>query len=105
MENAKAQTIRDTIVHWYAGEQPKKALTLDILAEKMFLNKYYLTHLFTKEYGMPPMQYAANVRLNRADAILASGRFNESPFSFSRFYKSHRGYSPAQFLSGRRKTE
>lgn len=115
VENAKAQTIRDTIVHWYAGEQPKKALTLDILAEKIFLNKYYLTHLFTKEYGMPPMQYAANVRLNRADAILASGRFNiaetaaavgfERPFSFSRFYKSHRGYSPAQFLSGRRKTE
>ena len=37
VENAKAQTIRDTIVHWYAGEQPKKALTLDILAEKIFL--------------------------------------------------------------------
>ena len=111
-ENAKAQTARELIVQWYMGQHPKAALTLDILAEKMFLNKYYLSHLFTREYGVSPMRYAANVRLNRADAILASGKYSiaetaaaigfESPFSFSRFYKEHRGYSPMQFLAGRK---
>lgn len=113
--NETAQSIRDIIIQWYAGEWPKKALTLDILAEKTYLNKYYLTHLFTEEYGISPMRYAANIRLNRADAILASGRFNiaqtatavgfDSPFSFSRFYKTHRGYSPAQFLRAQKKEE
>lgn len=107
-DNEIARHIRSFIIEWYASDLPKKMLTLDDLSGSLFLSKYHLSRLFTKAYGISPMRWANSVRIHRADAMLASGRFNisetaaaigfESPFSFSRFYKTQRGFPPTMLL-------
>lgn len=47
-------------------------ITLDLLAEKAHLNKYYLAHAFTKYYGLSPMSYLINRRIQSSKELLES---------------------------------
>lgn len=45
-------------------------LSLAILAEKLNINRYYLSHLFKDYTGLSPMQYINKRRLNKAQNLL-----------------------------------
>ena len=49
----------------------KEALTLEQLAEDAHMNKYYLSHVFKREYGISPINYMITKRIEESKYLLA----------------------------------
>lgn len=82
-------------------------ITLEMLAQKAFVSKYYLVHDFTKEIGQSPIQYLLNVRINFAKIFLKSSNyaikhisqlsgFNDYAY-FSATFRKLTGISPKDY--------
>ena len=82
-------------------------ITLDGLAEKFYINKYYLTKLFKEQYGQPITNYLLNLRITKAKQLL---RFSEksveqigfevglgAPHYFSSKFKEVEGVPPSEY--------
>lgn len=79
-------------------------LSIDKLCEHMFLNKYYLCHLFKRTTGLTIMQYIIERRISEAKKLLISSDKTISEISshtgfnsfaiFSRTFKRITGYTP-----------
>jgi YesN/AraC family two-component response regulator len=48
----------------------KERISLDILAERLSLNKYYLQKLYRQHTGHTPYEYLVNIRINHAKEML-----------------------------------
>lgn len=55
----------------YIDQQFKEPLTLDQLAEEVHMNKYYLSHAFKREFGIPPINYMNSQRIEESKYLLA----------------------------------
>ena len=82
-------------------------ITLDGLAEKFYINKYYLTKVFKEQYGQSITACLLNIRITKAKQLL---RFSEksveeigfevglgSPHYFSQTFKSVEGMPPSAY--------
>lgn len=82
-------------------------ITLDGLATRFFINKYYLTKVFKEQYGQSINNYLLNVRITKAKQLL---RFSEksieeiglevglgAPHYFSQTFKSVEGVPPSKY--------
>lgn len=49
----------------------KEPLNLDQLADEAHMNKYHLSHTFKREYGISPINYMINKRLDESKYLLA----------------------------------
>ena len=49
----------------------KEPLTLEQLAKESHINKYYLSHAFKQEYGISPINYMINRRIEESKYLLA----------------------------------
>jgi AraC-like DNA-binding protein/mannose-6-phosphate isomerase-like protein (cupin superfamily) len=49
----------------------KESLTLEQLAEEGHMNKYYLSHAFKREYGISPINYMIDRRIEESKYLLA----------------------------------
>ena len=47
-------------------------ITLDTLAQVSHLNKYYMVHAFTRQFGCSPINYLCEVRIKASKELLAS---------------------------------
>ena len=47
-------------------------ITLDTLAEVSHLNKYYMVHAFTRQFGCSPINYLCEVRIKASKELLAT---------------------------------
>ncbi|WP_425349065.1 helix-turn-helix domain-containing protein [Galactobacillus timonensis] len=85
---------------------PEK-ITLNNLAEKFIINKYYLTRLFRNRYDTTIIEYLSAVRINEAKRLL---RFSDLTIEdvgkkvgitdsnyMSRMFSKIEGVSPAQY--------
>ena len=54
----------------YLDSNYQSKITLDQLAEKFFINKYYLTKAFKEQYGQSINSYLLNLRITRAKQLL-----------------------------------
>ncbi|HTJ10595.1 MAG TPA: helix-turn-helix domain-containing protein [Dinghuibacter sp.] len=91
-------------------ETSNPALTVGHLADRMNLSVSTLGRLCYRAYGLSPMKYVFNLRLERAALLLAQnyGRVKdvayETGFSslsyFSKCYKERYGVPPRMVLSG-----
>lgn len=81
-------------------------VTLDELAEHLFLNKYYMCHMFKKETGTTIFNYLLLCRLAKAKALLMQGKnVTETCFgagfkdytNFITSFKKFTGYTPKKF--------
>jgi AraC-like DNA-binding protein len=81
-------------------------ISLDLLAKKFAINKFYLCTLFKKVTGMSPTRYLIHCRIMKAKELLVrnysvdevcdlAGYNNLS--HFSRSFKQHTGKSPKQY--------
>lgn len=96
--------IKDTIL--YIRQNFDKKLTLDILAEKAFVNKFTLSRNFKAITGQTVVEFINNCRCERAKQLIKSGvpvseaaekcGFNNMSF-FTKTFKSVTGKLPSEY--------
>lgn len=72
----------------------------------LHINKFYLTHIFKEQLGIPPIRYLQSKKIEKAKALLASGvpisetaskcGYNDTAY-FCRVFKKIVGVSPLQY--------
>ena len=91
----------------YMSEHLDKEVSLDILAKLLFLHPNYLLRKFKKDFGISPIKYFKNLRIEKAIELLANtdmlsadiaGALGiDDPNYFSYFFKTSTGISPRKF--------
>ena len=101
-KKASVADVKEFLDRSYASK-----ITLDGLAEKFYINKYYLTKVFKEQYGQSITNYLLNLRITKAKQLL---RFSEksveeigfevglgAPHYFSQTFKSVEGVPPSTY--------
>lgn len=103
-EVRQSSPLIESVLH-YIGEHYREELSLDELAERFYVSKYHLSHLFRQTVGVSVYRYVLLKRLQHARQLLSEG---ESPGSagrasgfpeYSGFYRAFRqvyGTSPGE---------
>lgn len=91
----------------YINENYAHNITLDFLADLMHRNKYYISHSFSKAFGISPMHYLTEIRIIVAKDLLTTTDFSIQQISemtgfssstyFSQTFKKDTGLSPRDF--------
>lgn len=82
-------------------------LTLDDVCEQMCMSKYYFSHRFRQYYGVPPMRYITEKKLQKAKQLLRVSGMKVSaiaaecgfstPEYFSKVFRREYGIAPDEF--------
>ena len=102
-------------VRHYINQHYKENITLDLLAEKVSINKYYLGHAFKREYGISPINYLIACRIRESKRLLAETDlslaqianvlgFSSSSY-FSQSFRSAEGTSPTEYRKAQQKSQ
>jgi len=91
----------------YLDKNYASKITLDMLAERFYINKFYLTRIFKEQFGESVTGYLLQVRITRAKHLL---RFTDKPIEeiahecgmhdanyFSRIFKKVESVTPGEF--------
>lgn len=88
----------------YMDNDYMQPISIADIAEKLHINRRYLTSLFHSKYGVSPKKYLTDLRLNHARAFLQQGicvsdaasmsGYRDLP-NFSKVYKKRYGISPS----------
>lgn len=110
-DEAESENERIGAAKAYISAHLTEKLTLDILAEAVFTDKFYLSHLFKKECGVSIKDYISMQRVALAKNLIIGGNsatevYTECGFndysSFYRAFKKLSGKSPNEFFKGKR---
>lgn len=91
----------------YLDEHFAEKISLDQIAENMYLSPFYISKIFKSETGNTPIHYLIKIRMERAHEILENGWEGsiqevaarvgyEDAYHFSKLFKKHFGVSPSQ---------
>ena len=91
----------------YLDTHCTEKVSLDALADRFFISKFYLTRVFKEQYGVSINTYVQNLRITKAKQML---RFTDkkledigyqcglgAPHYFSRIFKQVEGITPSEF--------
>ena len=91
----------------YLDEHYAEKITLDALAEKFYINKFYLTRVFKEQFGLSVTSYLTQLRITQAKRLL---RFTDQNIEFiaqecgltdanyfSRLFKKVEGTTPGEY--------
>lgn len=94
----------------YLDANYSENITLDTLAQRTHMNKYYLVHAFTRYAGMSPISYLNARRLQVSKELLSSTDYSvaqvassagfSSQSYFSQVFKKEMGMTPGQYRKG-----
>ncbi len=112
-EKTEQATRREcAVAKWYIDAHFKEKITLDLLAKVAGVNKFYLSHAFAGEYGIPPIKYLTQKRIDESRYLLAStdlplGRIVQmlgfsSPSYFAQMFRRTEGLSPSEYRAHHR---
>ncbi len=100
--NKDCEMIRDYIDNHY-----RENITLDLLAEVSNMNKYYLVHSFTNNYGCSPISYLNEKKIEESKHLLETTRHSiadiakmigfSSQSYFSQSFKKHTYMTPNEY--------
>jgi AraC-like DNA-binding protein len=103
----KKSTCAAAAVKQYIEEQYSRNITLDTLSGIAFLSPFHLTRVFNAEYGMTPIHYLIQYRIEAAKQYLRGTRESveriallvgyESPTYFQYVFKQRVGQTPGQY--------
>lgn len=91
----------------YLEQHYKEKITLDGLAEKFYINKFYLSRIFKEQFGTTINNYLAQIRITHAKQLLRFTALTveeigrecgiEEPAYFARVFKKVEGVSPGEY--------
>ena len=100
------------VVKRYIDQHFKEALSLEQLADKVHMNKYYLSHIFKEEYGVSPINYMFTRRIVESKYLLTETDLSlsqiaqllgfSSPSYFSQAFRRTEGVSPVDYRKSTR---
>lgn len=110
VDGEKKSSRECSIVRRYIDAHFKENLSLDQLAALAHVNKYYLVHTFTREYGTSPINYLISRRIQESRRLLESTNHSlsqiahmlgfSSPSYFSQVFRKQAGVSPQEYRRG-----
>lgn len=102
---AKRQNLQE--IKDYLDTHYREKISLDELAERFFINKFYLTRIFKEQFGLSVNNYLLQIRITHAKRLL---RFTDLTIEaigqecgmtdanyFSRMFKKTEGITPGEF--------
>ncbi|MDQ1005473.1 AraC-like DNA-binding protein [Neobacillus niacini] len=91
----------------YIEENFRQELTLNDLANIVYVSPYHLSHVFKDEVGLPPIQYLIHCRIEEAKRLLKHSNLSvreiasiigyENPNYFNLLFKKMTGSPPGKF--------
>lgn len=105
-ESANKKYVVEQIVSYFEDHFAEK-ISLDQIAENMYLSPFYISKIFKSETGDTPIRHLINIRLEKAKELLEdgwSGSIQEvaaqvgydDAYHFSKLFKKRYGLSPSQ---------
>lgn len=91
----------------YINKNLDQKITLDLLQQNFFVNKYYLCHIFKMNTGFAVLEYITYKRIMKAKELLMDGvpvlevSHSVGFGDYSNFYKAFKkitGFSPKQYI-------
>ncbi len=103
----KKEAALSPVISYISEHYADADITNEKLAEIADMSTVYFRKLFTQRYGISPMKYLTNVRIETAKNLLLGGNASVSDigesigfasvYSFSRAFKKNTGISPTEF--------
>ncbi len=91
----------------YLDDHYLEHISLDELAEKFYINKFYLTRIFKEQFGISINSYITSLKITHAKQLLRFTQLSASEIAeqcgmadanyFSRTFKKIEGITPSQF--------
>lgn len=108
-ESVNKKYVVDNIVSYFERNYSEK-ISLDRIAENMYLSPFYISKIFKSETGDTPIRYLINIRLAKAKELLEKESGSsiqeiacrvgyEDAYHFSKLFKKRYGMSPSQARS------
>lgn len=105
-ESANKKYVVDQILSFFEDHYDEK-ISLDQIAENMYLSPFYISKIFKSETGDTPIRHLINIRLDRAKELLEEGYEGsiqeiaakvgyDDAYHFSKLFKKHFGLTPTQ---------
>lgn len=105
-ESVNKKYVVEQIVNYFEDHYNEK-ISLDQIAENMYLSPFYISRIFKSETGDTPIRHLINIRLEKARELLESGSEGsiqeiaasvgyDDAYHFSKLFKKHYGITPSQ---------
>lgn len=107
----KKETALAPVLTYLSEHYADSDITNEKLAHIADMSTVYFRKVFTSRYGISPMKYLTNIRIETAKNLLLGGNMSvsdigyaigfSSVYSFSRAFKKQTGISPTEFVQTR----
>lgn len=105
-ESVNKKYVVEQIVSYFEDHYSEK-ISLDQIAENMYLSPFYISKIFKSETGDTPIRHLINIRLEKAHELLENGWGGsiqevaasvgyDDAYHFSKLFKKRYGVSPSQ---------
>lgn len=105
-ESVNRKYVVEQIVNYFEDHYNQK-ISLDRIAENMYLSPFYISKIFKSETGDTPIRHLINIRLEKAKELLENGWAGsiqevaacvgyDDAYHFSKLFKKRYGVSPSQ---------
>lgn len=105
-ESVNRKYVVEKMVTYFEDHYNEK-ISLDLIAENMYLSPFYISKIFKSETGDTPIHHLINIRLEKAKELLESGYKGsvrevaamvgyDDAYHFSKLFKKHYGVSPSK---------
>lgn len=105
-ESANKKYVVEQIVNYFEDHYNEK-ISLDQIAENMYLSPFYISKIFKSETGDTPIRHLINIRLEKAKELLENGFEGsiqevaasvgyDDAYHFSKLFKKYYGITPTQ---------
>ena len=105
-ESVNRKYVVEQMLNYFEDHYSEK-ISLDQVAENMYLSPFYISKIFKSETGDTPIRHLINIRLEKAKELLEGGYGGsiqevaamvgyDDAYHFSKLFKKHFGISPSQ---------
>lgn len=109
-ESASKKYVAEQVIGYIEDHYSEK-ISLDQIAENMYLSPFYISRIFKGETGSTPIRHLINLRLEKAKELLEKGYQGsiqevaalvgyDDAYHFSKLFKKRYGISPSQIRKG-----